>query len=51
LRNPWAKKEWLGEWSDNSKVWTADLKKEVRFTGGDDGYFYMDFCGNFVDSN
>lgn len=22
IRNPWGKKEWTGDWSDNSPLWT-----------------------------
>ena len=27
LRNPWGKGEFEGAWSDNSKLWTEDLKQ------------------------
>jgi hypothetical protein len=28
MRNPWGHGvEWKGDWSDNSKLWTEDLKK------------------------
>lgn len=26
LRNPWGKKEWIGEWSDGSPSWTKEIK-------------------------
>lgn len=26
LRNPWGKKEWIGEWSDGSSSWTKEIK-------------------------
>ena len=26
LRNPWGKKEWKGEWSDDSSSWTKEIK-------------------------
>jgi calpain-15 len=27
LRNPWGYKEWIGDWSDHSKLWTEEAKK------------------------
>ncbi len=27
IRNPWGKKEWQGDWSDNSPKWTENTKK------------------------
>ena len=45
LRNPWGYKEWNGNWSDNSKLWTEEAKKElnVNLHIEDDGEFYMSF--------
>ena len=45
LKNPWGNTEFNGDWSDYSKKWTADLKKQCDFSGenGDDGIFYMSF--------
>ena len=28
LRNPWGNGEWSGEWSDQSRKWTSDLRKQ-----------------------
>ena len=51
LRNPWGRKEWTGDWSDSSPLWTERMKAKV---GGlrvqDDGQFWMswtDFVHNF----
>ena len=50
LRNPWAKFEWKGRWSDGSSDWTPRLKKMVNYVDKDDGCFWMafeDFSKNF----
>ena len=44
IRNPWGRRgEWLGDWSDNSRKWTARLKAQVPFSelGDEDGVFFM----------
>ena len=41
LRNPWGKTEWQGDWSDNSGLWTAELKEELGFIASEDGTFWM----------
>lgn len=28
-RNPWGKKEWTGDWSDNSELWTEHCKRQI----------------------
>ena len=45
FKNPWGNTEFNGDWSDYSKKWTAELKKECEYSGeaGDDGIFYMSF--------
>ena len=30
LRNPWGDFEWHGDWSDRSKCWTPQLKKQLN---------------------
>lgn len=42
LRNPWGEKEWNGDWSDNSDLWTDQLKKKYKLMNRNDGVFYMD---------
>lgn len=44
LRNPWGSGEWNGDWSDQSPLWTDELRNQVGFDGSrDDGIFWMDF--------
>ncbi|CAK60103.1 unnamed protein product (macronuclear) [Paramecium tetraurelia] len=43
IRNPWGNKEWNGDWSDGSSLWTEDLKEQVKFgKKEDDGIFFME---------
>lgn len=32
LRNPWGDFEWKGNWSDESELWTDDIKKQLNYT-------------------
>lgn len=43
IRNPWGYREWHGDWSDTSSLWTEELKKyfESASADEDDGTFYM----------
>jgi hypothetical protein len=41
IRNPWGQFEWKGDYGDNSKLWTPELKKKVAYENTDDGIFYM----------
>jgi calpain-15 len=41
LRNPWGGSEWKGDWSDNSRLWTPELKQQVGLKATEDGVFYM----------
>jgi hypothetical protein len=43
LRNPWGSFEWKGDFSDDSPLWTEDLKKKVHYVKADDGMFCMKF--------
>ena len=50
LRNPWGKFEWTGDFSDNSKLWTKEMKEKIGYSNVDDGVFCMsveDFKKNF----
>ena len=54
LRNPWGETEWEGDWSDGSKLWTADMMRKLDHTFGDDGVFwisYKDFLKHFPSIN
>ena len=49
LRNPWGDFEWQGDWSDNSDLWTDDIKSQVGYND-DEGLFWMsytDMCHYF----
>lgn len=51
LRNPWGQKEWTGAWSDNSSLWTDDLREELGSSVEDDGIFfipYKDYVRHFA---
>lgn len=43
LRNPWGSGEWKGDYSDDSPLWTPDLKARAGWTSEDDGSFFMPF--------
>ena len=52
LRNPWGDFEWDGDWSDNSSLWTQEIKDALGGVTMDanDGTFWMclkDFVSNF----
>jgi hypothetical protein len=50
VRNPWGRKEWTGDWSDKSPLWTRRMKSKLNFTEREDGAFWMnwtDFCTHF----
>ncbi|KAL2074912.1 hypothetical protein VTL71DRAFT_8692 [Oculimacula yallundae] len=43
IKNPWGDTEWNGRWSDGSKEWTAEALKELDFTFGNEGIFWMPY--------
>lgn len=43
VRNPWGKKEWNGDWSDKSPLWTEHTKAQVNYKNADDGCFWISF--------
>jgi len=49
LRNPWGDHEWQGDWSDKSKLWTADIRQQIKGQNihmeeaANDGIFWMSF--------
>ncbi|KAL9647931.1 hypothetical protein ABK040_008202 [Willaertia magna] len=43
LRNPWGCFEWKGAWSDSSRNWTFQYRKELGQETKDDGIFWMGF--------
>ena len=50
VRNPWGHHEWLGDWCDNSELWTDAFREQVGCTIEDDGIFHMtveDFLTHF----
>lgn len=52
LRNPWGRKEWTGDWSDKSPLWTKRMKVKLDFVDAEDGTFWMsfeDFTAQFDD--
>lgn len=41
LRNPWGSKEWTGDWSDSSELWTPELREKYGCKDEDDGVFFI----------
>jgi len=43
LRNPYGEVEWTGDWSDDSDLWTKELREELKVNSEDDGIFWISF--------
>ncbi|XP_014275662.1 calpain-D [Halyomorpha halys] len=43
LRNPWGHYSWRGDWSDDSSVWTPQLRELLMPHGASDGVFWISF--------
>ena len=43
VRNPWGMTEWEGDWSDNSPLWTPELRSYFGCEVKDDGIFWIDY--------
>jgi len=44
IRNPWGNFEWEGDWSDQSPLWTSEMRKEINpMLEENDGTFWMSF--------
>lgn len=46
IRNPWAKIEWNGDWSDNSSKWSTVIesdRKKYQILDDSDGSFWMSY--------
>ncbi|XP_017467427.1 PREDICTED: calpain-D, partial [Rhagoletis zephyria] len=43
LRNPWGHYSWRGDWSDDSELWTEDLREVLMPHGASEGVFWISF--------
>ncbi|XP_023168989.2 calpain-D isoform X2 [Drosophila hydei] len=43
LRNPWGHYSWRGDWSDDSGLWTDDLRDALMPHGASEGVFWISF--------
>ncbi|XP_060662248.1 calpain-D isoform X3 [Drosophila nasuta] len=43
LRNPWGHYSWRGDWSDDSTLWTDDLRDALMPHGASEGVFWISF--------
>jgi len=44
IRNLWGKREWMGDWSDQSELWTGKLHAKLGKTQKNDGTFWMSYA-------
>jgi len=42
-RNPWAHYSWKGDWSDDSELWTEELRDTLKPHGAPEGVFWISF--------
>lgn len=43
LRNPWGHYSWRGDWSDDSEMWTDELRDLLMPLGASEGVFWISF--------
>lgn len=43
MRNPWGHYSWRGDWSDDSDIWTDELRETLMPHGASEGVFWISF--------
>jgi len=41
MRNPWANEKYTGPWSDSSRNWTEEYKRQVPYERSNEGHFFI----------